>query len=218
LIPAILAMIQGVGTNDECKVTNSTSLTNNSTLQYLNETSFVIGEQVTLNTRFSVSVYFILMFSLLCLSACSFTFLHFSPVTRRWRKKHPILMELDNFDNEVDNENDIQSKNAYDNKGIVYDEIINNPSQTTTITTSMDVNINDNEELTLPHPSISSTRINRFDDMSNEEAFEIKILLIMVFIVTFIFYGIMPGMLSYSTIPYGIQFFHLAVNLSKRHI
>ena len=43
----------------------------------------------------------------------------------------------------------------------------------------------------------------------------IKCLMTVAFWASFIQYGFLPGLLSYSTIPYGNQFFHLSINLSK---
>ena len=40
-------------------------------------------------------------------------------------------------------------------------------------------------------------------------------LLCLTFAGSFIQYGYLPGLLSYSTIPYGNTFFHLSINLSK---
>ena len=44
---------------------------------------------------------------------------------------------------------------------------------------------------------------------------EIHILLSITFLGSFINYGYLPGLLSYSTLPYGNRVFHLAINLSN---
>lgn len=42
-----------------------------------------------------------------------------------------------------------------------------------------------------------------------------KLLLTLTFLASFIQYGYLPGLLSYSTIPYGNVYFHLSINLSS---
>lgn len=44
---------------------------------------------------------------------------------------------------------------------------------------------------------------------------EKALLLLLTFMGSFIQYGYLPGLLSYSTIPYGNVYFHLSINLSK---
>jgi riboflavin transporter 2 len=47
---------------------------------------------------------------------------------------------------------------------------------------------------------------------------EANLLFSLTAILTFFYYGFLPGLLSYSTIPYGNIYFHLSVNLSKRFL
>ena len=44
---------------------------------------------------------------------------------------------------------------------------------------------------------------------------EIGSLLVMTFIGSFLMYGYLPGLVSYSNLPYGNIYFHLSLNLSK---
>ncbi|CAF0955328.1 unnamed protein product [Brachionus calyciflorus] len=44
---------------------------------------------------------------------------------------------------------------------------------------------------------------------------EIRFLFALTFMVTFVYYGFLPGLISYSTIPYSNKFFHLSINLSN---
>ncbi|RNA09134.1 riboflavin transporter 2-like [Brachionus plicatilis] len=48
-----------------------------------------------------------------------------------------------------------------------------------------------------------------------EKEKEIQFLFILTFMVTFVYYGFLPGLMSYSTIPYSNKFFHLSINLSN---
>lgn len=48
-----------------------------------------------------------------------------------------------------------------------------------------------------------------------ENQFEIRFLFILTVMVTFVYYGFLPGLMSYSTIPYSNKFFHLSITLSS---
>lgn len=144
LIPGLLAIIQGTNKDDHC------NLFNNSISNY------------TLTTRkgpkYSVSVYFILMFSLLCISIIAFTVLNFSKRAIMARKSSNEQIDLCVMNNDCSN------------------QILTN---------------------------------------KNKALSENRTLFLVTFIGAFINYGYMPGLLSYSTIPYGNIYFHLSINLSN---
>lgn len=50
---------------------------------------------------------------------------------------------------------------------------------------------------------------------TQHSAREKLILFALNFLITFFYYGILPGIQSYSTIPYGSNVFHLSINLSN---
>jgi hypothetical protein len=56
---------------------------------------------------------------------------------------------------------------------------------------------------------------NRFIIENKREA---SILFSLTVVLTFFYYGFLPGLLSYSTIPYGNIYFHLSINLSNHLI
>lgn len=61
------------------------------------------------------------------------------------------------------------------------------------------------------NPLVHKQKIPKLITDHNEE----KILLLSLnFFITFFFYGILPGVQSYSTLPYGNNIFHLSINLS----
>ena len=61
------------------------------------------------------------------------------------------------------------------------------------------------------NPLLHKPKIQKLITEHNEE----KILLLSLnFFITFFFYGILPGVQSYSTLPYGNNVFHLSINLS----
>lgn len=136
-IPGILAIIQGVGSPDECL--NVTSADNSTTV--------ISG----VKTKFSVSVYFVLMGLLICISLVSFLSINFAPYFKKMRK-------INHMEESIDSEKTKLQKN-----------------QTKTI----------------------------------------KIMFFISFLGGFTNYGYLPGLMSYSTIPYGGDFMYLAVNLSN---
>jgi hypothetical protein len=52
-------------------------------------------------------------------------------------------------------------------------------------------------------------------NMNNSNQFEIVILHLCTFIIAFFLYGFLPGLQSYSTLPYDINTFYLSINLSN---
>lgn len=66
-------------------------------------------------------------------------------------------------------------------------------------------------------PSTSTTKTTEFvaTNSLSREKYEMGFLFSLTFVVSFVYYGYLPGIFSYSTIPYGIKYFHLATNISK---
>jgi riboflavin transporter 2 len=137
LVPGVLALGQGLAHDPGCRNTSSNS-------------SWSL-EPLPITPNYSVSVYFVFMFVLLCISTLCFSLLHFTNAARQARKNNP---------------NSAQSNNKQTNN-------------------------------------------------VNESKYEKPVLLFIIFTTTFICYGVMPGLQSYSTLPYGNIVFNLAVNLSK---
>ncbi len=67
-----------------------------------------------------------------------------------------------------------------------------------------------NEEL-----PVNEKEIGHFAVDPKQKRLEINYLLFMAFFVCFVYYGYLPGLLSYSTMPYSRTVFHLSVNLSE---
>ena len=64
-------------------------------------------------------------------------------------------------------------------------------------------------------PNTNSLSISSIPFINPEKKKEIYCLLSLAFLVSFLFYGFLPGLISYSTLPYGDAYFHLAINFSK---
>jgi hypothetical protein len=95
MIPSIAGIVQGVGQDLGCKnvTTNKTEIIN-STLVYFNETTL---ESLPLVPYFSVSVYYVFLFVLLCISVTAFTLLNFLPLSKNARKENLMaILPADN--------------------------------------------------------------------------------------------------------------------------
>ena len=159
LLPGLLALVQGVRDTDKC-YSNNYSILNTT---YFNQSSTSVPK---LHSRYSVSVYFLMILFLLLISMVSFTFLNFSQVAIKSRKRNSKMAE---------NDHEMLLQNT---EGDEQDNEVN-------------VAIN------------------------NGNKNEIRILLILSFFGSLINYGFAPGLLSYSTLPYGNIYFNLSINLSK---
>lgn len=194
LVPGVLGILQIRETDDlEVCPLNSTIDTSNSTLlaeSTTDNTSNSTFDSITNQTapidldpskpRFSVSLYFFFMFSLVCLSAISFSFIHFWD---RMRSNRKVGTEV--------NENDKHPR------VLISDVTISRKSSS----------------------SDSDDTMNEIDNggkcKSSKDKSEIAFLFFLTFIVSFVYYGYLPGIFSYSTMPYGIKYFQLATNISK---
>ena len=149
-----------------------------------NETTL---EPMTIVPNYSVSLYFILMFALLIISTSSFTFLNYSALAKRCRKSGAISSlpkEIIKQKTPPDSEESFDLKNEDSSESLA-----NN-------TTS----VNDEEPEKLVRTS--SQRREEF------------LLQTYIFFLSFICYGVLPGLQTYSTLPYGNDVFNYAVNLS----
>jgi hypothetical protein len=190
LVPGVLGILQIRETDDlEVCPSNSTIDTSNSTLLAEYNTSNSTFDSITNQTapidlelskpRFSVSLYFFFMFSLVCLSAVSFSFIHFWDRMRSNRKvgselkddKHPRVLISD-------------------------------------VTISRKSSSSDSDDTTNEIDSGEKCK-------SSKDKSEIAFLFFLTFIVSFVYYGYLPGIFSYSTMPYGIKYFQLATNISE---
>ena len=178
LVPGILAMIQGTRT-ESCSNTTNTSQYNSNSMLYLNNTSLKnpLSES---QPRFSVSVYFILMFLLLCISIFSFAMLNCLKSARNARKVSPETLKKD--------------KNSYH----LYE--INNFSHGNIITKDLYVQ----DEVIQPTSNIQ---------LSYDDKKVVYFLYSMSFMISFIYYGVLPALISYSTLPYGNKYLYLSINL-----
>lgn len=158
-----------------------------------NSNTTLSNQVKTFRPVFSVSVYYFLMLVILLVSILAFTVLHFSKTARAARKTSL---------------NDTSS-------------LVDRPESATNLAfeKETDVDSNNNEIMTdvQLNDEPLSVRPTDFKYRSNDR-FETKFLLSLAFLVSFIYYGFLPGLVSYSTMPYSRTWFHLSVNLSNLKI
>jgi hypothetical protein len=158
LIPAVLALIQGVSTSESCErrvvlVKQINDKTQNTFLQYQS-----MLKPIKLEPNFSAFNYFMLLFIINMLGTLFFVLIDNLPYVEQFSKKSTL--QTDTTANELECE--------------VYEQ---------------DTNLDPKAEKVL--------------------------LLAMNFLITFFFFGFMPGIQSYSTLPYGNVVYSWSINLSK---
>ena len=160
LLPAILSLAQGLGQDPGChNVTDPTT----------NQTNL---EPITIKPNYSVRVYFILLFLLLCISTTSFSLLNFSKIAKSVRVKSSNLTKSDNRIEPLTN------KSSYSS-----DELEFNTS------------LNDSKEKILD--SDNTSRLNANVVGQTQEKI---ILLSIILAVSFICYGVLPGKKNVSNL------------------
>ena len=157
LIPSILSLIQGLGKDPGCSnftdpSTNTTSLKPNKIIP-----------------NYSVQLYFLFMFGLLCISTLAFTMLNFSTIAKRERKNASTNKRSRTISEKSDI--DVSPENA--------------------INSQTNLTLTDQQKSKVSHEPISNNRLEKF------------VLLTIIFWVSFLAYGTLPGLQSYSTLPYG---------------
>lgn len=74
----------------------------------------------------------------------------------------------------------------------------------------IEININTGEDVTFLNPTTdSSTGSDKKNNL------DIKILLLVIFFISFFMYGVLPGLQSYSTLSYSHSAFNLSINLGN---
>ena len=81
LVPSVISLMQGLGQTPPCHNVTTTDANNQSVTKLT---------PMDITPNFSVSLYFVFMFGLLCVSTISFTLLNFSRLAKRERKRLAI--------------------------------------------------------------------------------------------------------------------------------
>jgi hypothetical protein len=155
-----------------------------------NETSL---KPELIKPNFSVGVYFIFMCLLLCVSTGAFTALNYTKVAKNSRK--PVQLDV---------KGRVAKMSECSSTPVLNDSINKTPFSPLSKSSSIS---------SFGSSEIHIREINAKIEQKNK--IEQYILLTIIFFVSFICYGVLPGLQSYSTLPYGNSTFHFAVNLSN---
>lgn len=173
LVPSVLSLIQGLGQNPPC--TNVTDPTTNTT-------QLVPGAIVPV---YSVQLYFFFMFGILCVSTSAFSMLAFSPYVRPYRKG----------EHETNRPSPTSPNHSKSSSPPINSEAKLRLEDSTT--SSYDL-IND----TQAPLNYNVSPVN--SPVPFTSGFKEKfILLSYTVLLSFFCYGVLPGLQSYSTLPYG---------------
>ena len=160
-----------------------------------------------MNPAYSVSTFFFLMFLILICSTLSFTLLNYAPVSILNRNNEITVNTTTLIDNDKLNlTSAAATTNEYERVNLSYTSLSSlmaqKSGQIDLFKRSLSINPDEN-------------------DMQEEEQKpkmnqkEKALLLITSMLVSFVIYGILPAFQSYSTLPYGYNVYHLAINLSE---
>jgi hypothetical protein len=131
------------------------------------------------------------MFLLLCISTLSFSLLNFLPLAIRLRKKDAISNYEEKSRVRPSTSNDIDdAETSVNNHKIEFED---SPS---------DSSINSTSSLVKYESNFVRNRGHFF--LMNDKTEQITLLTI-IFLLSFVCYGVLPGLQSYSTLPYGKQ-------------
>lgn len=180
LVPGLLGMLQGIKSINSAHKCNTKFNMNNSSAS--NQTGYEHTNMQTIDEnasrlRFSVSTYFLFMFSLVCISAFSFFLINLWNKIQYKRKVSIFTSSLD-------------PKNPITVDAIVYE-------------VSDDGMRSKDSKLSLA-------------SLPKRKKYKIGMLFFLTFMISFLNFGYLPGLFSYSTMPYGIRFFFLATNMSNQ--
>ena len=148
----------------------------------------------------------------------SFTFLNFSKTAKNARKPNSISknnqsvvsqkrvnpsFEKSLMSNESSNRTNKES--ICSNRTLISNLSSDNLNNLVNSNISSDISSTDNQ----------SNQEKSLKDYSYVEKREIFILLSLIFMLSFVCYGVLPGLQSYSTLPYGNDIYNYSVNFSK---
>jgi hypothetical protein len=172
LLPSIFALFQGIGDDNECPNNNTLNYTFSND-QLVNLTIPIINVQLK-EPRFSVSVYFWLLFSILMVSFIAFLILDIWPGFNEYRVESKSQKSI---------KNRLQLEDAY----------INNDDSFVELENIYPIN---NDQIDPIKNVIIRERVLELVEKTNKT--DQYILLLAITIVSFVLYGFIPGLSSYS--------------------
>ncbi len=197
LLPAVAGIIQGVGESPDCQ--NHTVITYNETTM-MNSTTYQIVP-IYPDPRFSVQAFFIMMCGIMVLSGVAFTLIHYLPHFKNQRMDRQE--QTDNIGEELK----VNPKSSELNDTVdVGDNITSHKLR------HLHKDPNDSKDIHGEHMENSSkTKITEKKLSRGDFVF----CLVLVTWRLGISFGLMPGIQSYSALPYGNGAYNLSLRLAS---
>ncbi len=197
LLPAVAGIIQGVGESPDCQ--NHTVITYNETTM-MNSTTYQIVP-IYPDPRFSVQAFFIMMCGIMVLSGVAFTLIHYLPHFKNQRMDRQE--QTDNIGEELK----VNPKSSELNDTVdVGDNITSHKLR------HLHKDPNDSKDIHGEHMENSSkTKITEKKLSRGDFVF----CLVLVTWGLGISFGLMPGIQSYSALPYGNRAYNLSLRLAS---
>ncbi len=202
LVPAVVGIIQGVGETPDCQ--NHTIVIYND-LTKTNSTSYRIMA-VYPDPKFSVQTYFVMMSCIMVLSGIAFTLIHYLTYFKRQR-----ICNLDQTDL---TENEMQEKDAGkrstvadSNSTVDVDYPTTSRHQTQLATKNKEARSKSGVHIEITPGT--STKVEKNKLSKADFVFS----LVMLTWTLGLMYGLMPGIQSYSALPYGNRAFNLSLRI-----
>ena len=196
LAPAVVGIIQGIGESPDCQnhtvvIYNETTITNSTSYQIV---------PIYPDPRFSVQVYFIMMSCIMMLSGIAFTLIHYLPYFKK--KRLDTLVEVDvtvvkENSHKLDSTKSTLIANVGDSVTPA-DQLHKGPIKSDD---SPDVDVKDTP-MTLIQDG--NKKISRSD---------FWFCLVLITWGLGLMFGLMPGVQSYSALPYGNRAYNLSLRL-----
>ena len=193
LLPSLFALAQGTGDDQSNSTSCNSTLSSNYSLNATTNKAQSIAQP-----RFSVSTYFWLLFGILVVSFCAFLMLDFWPSFQKEKKIY---------------KKQTKNKIVKDKKDIM---IILNREVSENLLHERRNNEDDDEFYLEPTTNESNSQ-KRGSKVSTKrkQSFDKFFLLVLITLVSFFIYGFLPGLSSYSAMPYGSNIMHFCSTLSK---
>ncbi len=205
LVPGIVGLVQGVGSNPDCK--NVSVIVNSTT----NQTEYQIHAFYP-PPVFSVEIFFFLLFALICISGISFTCLNFMPYCQR----EMIMMERDFGGKSI-----LVAYEKPPEKDAA--ENVVNPSreERRTMDSTCETKIRDpNQDVECDSQLREKLVVQNRDDIGRDLSkpgltfYQMAFLLASSIWINALTNGVIPSTQSYSSLPYSNMAYTLSVRLS----
>ena len=195
LIPALLGLAQGIGGDPIC-VNTSTVIHNETTGE--NITIFKVVQE-NQEPVFSVQIFFLVLFALMCISGISFSFLHWAPFCRRETVENKYSY---NF-------NPTLSPKGCINGSFEPEKKIDLSKETPS------AEVSDPQLKNLAAPATTRDDDGRDPDKPPLSNKEYALLLFLGFNVNFLSAGLLIPTMTYAMLPYGQAVYSLSLRLGR---